>query len=165
MHQSSFYYLEFFSLKSKGLWIWPSLIEVVNNQQKTKILVIDTEGIGACHEEENHDMKIFLLAMLLSSFFVYNSVGNIDEMAIQNLSLIINLGKHLQKTNDKEFDDLISVFPNFLWIVRDFALKLIDTFGNTITSREYLENALKAQKGTSETAESKNRIRFILFKN
>ena len=105
-------------------------------------------------------MKIFLLAMLLSSFFIYNSVGNIDEMAIQNLSLIINLGKHLQKSNDKEFDDLISVFPNFLWVVRDFALKLLDPFGNPITSKEYLESALKSQKGMSEAMENKNRIRF-----
>lgn len=137
------------------------MIEVINNQQTTKILVIDTEGIGAVNEEENHDMKIFLIAMLLSSFFIYNSVGNIDEMAIQNLSLIINLGRHLQKSNEKEFDDLVSVFPNFLWVVRDFALKLIDSFGNTITSKEYLENALRPQKGMSETVESKNRIRFF----
>ncbi len=143
----------------KGLWIWPSLIEVVNNQQITKILVIDTEGIGAYNEEENHDMKIFLLALLLSSFFIYNSVGNIDEIAIQNLSLIINLGKHLQKSNDKEYDDLVSVFPNFLWVVRDFALKLVDIYGNPMTSKEYLENALKSQKGMSETVENKNRIR------
>ena len=145
---------------TKGLWIWPSLIEVQNNEQTTKILVIDTEGIGAFNEEENHDMKIFLLAMLLSSFFVYNSVGNIDEIAIQSLSLIINLGRHLQKSNnEKEFDDLVSVFPNFLWVVRDFALKLVDVTGNPITSKEYLENALKMQKGMSETVENKNRIR------
>jgi len=135
---------------------------VTNNQQKTKILVIDTEGIGAYNEEENHDIKIFLIAMLLSSYFIYNSVGNIDEMAIQNLSLIINLGKHLQKSNEKEFDDLISVFPNFLWVVRDFALKLLDPMGNPITSKEYLENALRSQKGMSETAENKNRIRRLI---
>lgn len=146
----------------KGLWIWPSLIEVESAFKKTNILVIDTEGIGAFNEEENHDIKIFLVAMLISSFFVYNSVGNIDEMAIQNLSLIINLGKHLQKTNEAEFDDLISSFPNFLWVVRDFALKLVDPIGNPISSKEYLENALRIQKGSSEMIESKNRIRLFL---
>lgn len=125
--------------------------------------MIDTEGIGAYNEEDNHDIKIFLVAMLISSFFVYNSVGNIDEMAIQNLSLIINLGKHLQKTNETEFDDLISSFPNFLWVVRDFALKLVDPTGNPISSKEYLENALRIQKGSSEMIESKNRIRFLFL--
>ena len=42
------------------------------------------------------------MAMLLSSYFIYNSVGSIDEKAIQNLSLIINLSKLLQKGGDKE---------------------------------------------------------------
>jgi len=34
--------------------------------------------------------------MLLSSFFIYNSMGTIDENALNNLSLIINLSKELQ---------------------------------------------------------------------
>ena len=32
---------------------------------------------------------IFLLTLLLSSYFIYNSVGTIDENAIQTLSLIV----------------------------------------------------------------------------
>jgi hypothetical protein len=54
-----------------------------------KILVIDSEGMGAFDEDDNHDTKIFLFALLLSSYFVYNSMGTIDENAIQNLSLIV----------------------------------------------------------------------------
>lgn len=60
------------------------------------MIIIDSEGIGAFDEDENHDTKIFLLAMLLSSFFIYNSMGTIDENALNNLSLIINLSKELQ---------------------------------------------------------------------
>ena len=53
-------------------------------------MVIDTEGIGALDEDSNHDTRVFSLAILLSSFFVYNryknnsfySVGSIDENAI-----------------------------------------------------------------------------------
>ena len=73
----------------KGLWIWPELLEIDKNGEKISVLIIDTEGIGACEEEETHDTKIFLIAMLLSSYFIYNSMGNIDEKAIQNLSLIV----------------------------------------------------------------------------
>jgi len=51
-----------------------------------KILLIDSEGIGAFDEDENHDTKIFLLALLLSSHFIYNSMGTIDENAI-NISV------------------------------------------------------------------------------
>jgi hypothetical protein len=61
-----------------------------------KVLLIDSEGIGAFDEDENHDTKIFLLALLLSSFFIYNSMGTIDENALNNLSLIVNLSKDSQ---------------------------------------------------------------------
>jgi hypothetical protein len=64
------------------------------------VLIIDSEGIGAFDEDENHDTKIFLLALLLSSFFLYNSMGTIDENALNNLSLIINLSKELQIKSD-----------------------------------------------------------------
>ena len=59
------------------------------------MLLIDSEGIGAFDEDENHDTKIFLLALLLSSFFIYNSMGTIDENALNNFSLIVNLSKEL----------------------------------------------------------------------
>ena len=38
-----------------------------------KIIVLDTEGLGATDEEQNHDVRIFSLAILLASFFIYNS--------------------------------------------------------------------------------------------
>ena len=55
---------------------------------------MDTEGIGATDQHENHDSKIFLLALLMSSYFIYNSVGTIDEKAIQNLSLIVKYSSY-----------------------------------------------------------------------
>ncbi len=45
-------------------------------------IIIDSEGFGGSDEEVNHDSKIFLFSMLLSSYFIYNSVGSIDENAI-----------------------------------------------------------------------------------
>ena len=46
------------------------------------MLVVDTEGIGALDEDSTHDVRIFALAILLSSYFIYNSVGSIDENAL-----------------------------------------------------------------------------------
>lgn len=63
---------------------------------------MDTEGLGSLEEGENSDTKVFLMALLLSSYFIYNSVGSIDENAIQSLSLIVNLSKLLQKGNSKD---------------------------------------------------------------
>ena len=54
-------------------------------------MLIDSEGIGAFDEDDNHDTKIFLLALLICSYFIYNSMGTIDENAINNLSLIVRV--------------------------------------------------------------------------
>ena len=101
-----------------------------------KLLVIDSEGIGAFDEDQNHDTKIFLFTLLLSSYFIFNSMGTIDENAIQNLSLIINLSKQLQIKNDLigecDPEEIQRFFPRFLWVVRDFSLRLLDEYDNPI---------------------------------
>lgn len=101
-----------------------------DDKEKTlPIIIVDTEGLGAFDEEQNHDTKIFLLALLLSSLLVYNSVGTIDENALNNLSLVVNLSKSLQIKKGKaatDADEISQYFPSFLWILRDFALRLED---------------------------------------
>lgn len=143
---------------TKGLWVWPELLQSPTDPT-IQYMVMDTEGLGSLEEGEQTDTKIFLMAMLLSSYFVYNSVGSIDEKAVQNLSLITNLSKMLQKGGDREMQEIINCFPTFLWLVRDFALRLEDEHGSTITPREYLENALRTQKGSSDMVVRKNSIR------
>ena len=49
-----------------------------------------------------------------------------------------------------------------MWVVRDFTLQLVDSEGEPISSKEYLDRALANQKGFSESVESKNRIRRLL---
>jgi len=125
------------------------------------VLVIDTEGFGGTDENINHDNKIFIFSLLLSSYFIFNSVGHIDENALNNLSLIINLAKEIQTkaSSSQQGDEIVNSFPSFLWVVRDFALKLVDKEGNSIKAKDYLEQALELQKGVSDSTESKNRMR------
>lgn len=85
---------------TKGLWMWCEPIQTSYNGEKLHTLVIDSEGIGAFDEDVNHDTKIFLLALLLCSSFIFNSMNTIDENAINSLSLIINLSKELQIKSD-----------------------------------------------------------------
>jgi hypothetical protein len=44
----------------------------------------------------NIDIKIFSISMLLSSMFVFNQLGHIDEQSIENLSLVVNLSENIQ---------------------------------------------------------------------
>jgi len=147
---------------TKGIWIWGKPFKGQNAEgDLVNILVIDTEGLGALDQDSNHDCRIFSLAILLSSHFIYNSVGSIDENALNNLSLIVNLTKNIQikATNNEELDneEYANYFPSFLWVVRDFALQLVDENGDNLTQKQYLENALATQNGFSEAVESKNR--------
>lgn len=82
---------------TKGLWLWREVFySPTDILKETPIIIIDTEGLGAFDEDDNHDSKIFLLALLLCSLLVFNSVGSIDENALTNLSLVVNLSKTLQ---------------------------------------------------------------------
>jgi hypothetical protein len=82
---------------TKGLWIWGSPISGLTPEGKPiNVLVVDSEGIGGLDEDNNHDMRIFSLALLISSYFLYNSNGSIDENALSNLSLVTNISKHIQ---------------------------------------------------------------------
>ena len=129
------------------------------------VFIVDTEGLNATDEEHNHDNKIFLLAILMSSLLIFNSVGAIDENSLNNLSLVLNLTKILQVRNnatDNDVEEMAEHFPGFLWVLRDFSLKLEDEDGNLITSKKYLERSLTEQKGSSDQTETKNRIRRLI---
>ena len=161
---------------TKGIWLWPNPLIITNsnnNNEPFPVYLIDTEGLGAYDEEINHDSKIFLIAILISSLFIYNSFGTIDEAALSNLSFILNLSKSLKLKNSLQKDDdddiisnstneeneLAKYFPCLFWLLRDFVLKLVDSEGNPISSKQYLENSLMEQQGTTDTILEKNLIR------
>ena len=157
---------------TKGLWIWGNTIKLKN--KNTEVLIIDTEGLASAFEDRNEsiDMVIFCLSLLLSSLFIYNSMKNIDESAIENLALVLNFAKKIQ-SKFNEVNDYANNFPSFLWVLRDFALELIDNQGNKVTTKQYLENALKEEninlisnnsynKGILEEMNKKNDIRKTL---
>lgn len=114
---------------TKGLWIWGRPISGTTAEgEHCNIIIIDSEGIGALDEDQDHDSRIFSLAILLSSYFVYNSIGSIDESSLQNLSLIVNLTKHIhiksqqREDGEPDCDDYAIYFPSFMWVIRDFTL-------------------------------------------
>ena len=92
---------------TKGLWVWNKAIPGKNEKgEAVNILVIDSEGIGALDEDSQHDNTIFALTILLSSCFIYNSTGSIDENALQNLSLVVNLTKNIHIKSKGVEEDL-----------------------------------------------------------
>ena len=75
---------------TKGLWIWPELLETKQKDGSSlKVLLVDTEGVGATNGAKDNDVKIFLLSMFLSSYLIYNNMNTINEQAIGDLSLMV----------------------------------------------------------------------------
>ena len=152
---------------TKGIWIWGTPIKGQTiDGTPCSVIILDTEGIGALDQDTDHDSRIFSLTVLIVSCFIYNSRGSIDEEALNSLSLVVNLTKNIQikskASEESGVEEYAQYFPSFIWVVRDFALRLVDTDGEALSSKEYLEKALNAQKGFSDLAEEKNRIRRLL---
>lgn len=118
---------------TRGLWVCTDFLE--EPAGGTRVLVVDTEGIDALDAESEHDVKVFALAVLLSSVLVYNSMSHLDEAAVQTLSLMTRVAEAVGDASHA---------PTLYWVLRDFALQLADTAGNPLSHADYLEQALAA---------------------
>jgi hypothetical protein len=77
-----------------------------------------------------YSTQIFALAVLLSSLFVYNQLGAIDEAALDRLALVSEVSRSLAgkaagaKPAAGAEADVARFAPSFLWLLRDFYLDL-----------------------------------------
>ena len=132
------------------------------------IFFLDTEGSSSTSRDQKHDATIFALAILMSSLFIFNSVGCIDEQSINQLSLTTTLSNNIaiasNKSAGKNEEYGLSYFtPKFIWLLRDFTLEIQDQQGKNINSNQYLENALIDEKTNYKNSESNKKIRRALL--
>ena len=130
---------------TKGIWLW-NTPRISPQSPNTKIIFIDSEGTNSTDiSTKTYDSKIFALIVLISSLFIYNTHGNIDERSIADLALAAHLSDTVA-TNIIEDKDVIinKLAPKFIWVLRDFVLDKIDPeTGKEISSNEYLELCLR----------------------
>ncbi|XP_032083395.1 guanylate-binding protein 1-like [Thamnophis elegans] len=145
--------------KTKGIWMW--CVPHPDRPNQTLVL-LDTEGLGDTEKgSPENDTWIFSLAVLLSSTLVYNSVGTIDQTAMDKLHFVTELSEHIKAKSSStpgdtdDTSEFVGFFPTFVWTVRDFTLQL-QRDGKSITEDEYLENALKLKKGDSKKEQAFN---------
>ncbi|XP_049851508.1 guanylate-binding protein 4-like [Schistocerca gregaria] len=145
---------------TRGVYVWGSPIRVATRgERQMSVILVDTEGLGSVEKAQTHDIKIFSLAVLMASYFVYNSVGVIDERALDSLSLVTNLVELMSAKASPRGREVGYYFPDFLWLLRDFTLQLRDEEGRPMTAAQYLEGALRERPGEHEGQRGKNRIR------
>ena len=130
---------------TKGIWLW-NTPRTSPQSPNTKIIFIDSEGTNSTDiSTKTYDSKIFALIVLISSLFIYNTYGNIDERSIGDLALAAHLSNTVA-TNVIEDKDIIinKLAPKFIWVLRDFLLDKIDPeTGKEMSSNEYLELCLR----------------------
>lgn len=152
---------------TKGIWMW-----CVPHPQKPDhtLVLLDTEGLGDVEKGDNqNDSWIFALSVLLSSTFVYNSMGTINQQAMDQLHYVTELTDRIRAksspnaSKDEDSADFVSFFPDFVWTLRDFSLEL-EVNGQTISADEYLENSLKLKQGTSQKDKNFNLPRLCIRK-
>ena len=149
---------------TEGIWLWTQ--PIYNEKENMHIFFLDTEGSSSTTRDQKHDATIFALGILMSSLFIFNSVGCIDEQSINQLSLTTTLSNNIAiSSNMGKSDDYgLSYFtPKFIWLLRDFTLEMQDTQGRNITPNQYLENALIDEKTTYKNTESNKKIRRALL--
>jgi hypothetical protein len=83
---------------------------IIGNQA---ILILDTEGLNSIFRDKHIDGYIMGLVLILSSVFIYNNFGVINEKELEDLASAIELTSWV---NEKE------IVPYFLWCLRDFVL-------------------------------------------
>ena len=75
---------------TKGVWIWNQPI-YQDDEEEVITLLMDTEGMHSSQRTTDVDLKVFALSVLLSSTFILNQIGPINENTLSDLHLITNL--------------------------------------------------------------------------
>ncbi|XP_052492969.1 guanylate-binding protein 5-like [Budorcas taxicolor] len=152
---------------TKGIWMW-----CVPHPKKPNhaLVLLDTEGLGDVEKgDKTNDTHIAVLALLLSSTFVYNTMNKIDQGAIDLLHYVTELSHLLRidtSPNHNRVDDtadFVRICPDLVWTLRDFYLDL-EANGQLITADEYLENSLRPKQGPDQHLQDFNLPRLCIQK-
>ncbi|XP_048813337.1 guanylate-binding protein 4-like isoform X2 [Lagopus muta] len=158
--------------ETKGIWMWC----LPHPQRPEAMLVLlDTEGLGdPTKGDSQNDAWIFTLALLLSSTLVYNSIGTIDQKALEYLELVTQLSELIQvrdrdkdgnngaeREDEAEDCEFMRFFPSFVWVVRDFTLEL-RVGERPISEDEYLQQVLELKHGYGRKVQNYNATRQCL---
>ncbi|KAK1285319.1 hypothetical protein QJS10_CPB20g01885 [Acorus calamus] len=118
------------------------------------------QGKSFILNQGTYSTQIFSLAVLLSSMFIYNQMGGIDEAALDRLSLVTEMTKHIRvraSAGKTTASELGQFSPVFVWLLRDFYLNLVED-NRRITPRDYLELALRPGSSGGRDVSAKNEL-------
>ena len=112
------------------------------------------KGLESDENEEEWNERLFLLSLLLSSLFIYNTKNALEKSAFEKLATMSIISSHIKvNSNDHQTSDLRSECPDFIWVVRDFSLE------KTLSPNQRLERFLTPEKFESDQNKKENEHR------
>lgn len=128
--------------RNPGLWIF----DRPTYSDELAILAVSIEGFGT----SELDMKLMVVAYIISSVFIYNSRGLIDEACMKKFRVLNVFHKMIDVPGRDPLSVLNQLAPKFIWTLRDFRLNLSKENLSSVTDRDYLESVLNTAQVQSE---------------
>ena len=75
---------------TKGIWIWKgnTYHQFAAGEPPTRIIFLDTEGLGDIENDESWDLKLLTLSVLLSSEIIFNLKERISREVLDQLVIV-----------------------------------------------------------------------------
>lgn len=149
-----------FSHPTAGIWLWGVPICTKDSQ----ILFLDCQATNVLEKCSKADMKLYTLAVLLSSVIVFNSKGVIDEEVIKQLTLlmcfsnVIDFSLEYGNSAEEIEERMAAEIPRFVWVLRDFQIAILDDDGKCLPAKEYMENLLNMPSFMGKNAKNNEQI-------
>ncbi|CAN0408847.1 unnamed protein product [Lampetra planeri] len=148
--------------QTKGIWAWPVPHPV---DKEICLLLLDMEGLGDSEKaNEEHDIWLFIMAVLLSNVLVYNTEKTLDNKSLEQLRYVKNMSEHVRSQIFSRGDKpsiLENHLPSLVVCVRDCALKLVWD-EKLCTPDEYMEKCFQIRRSNSLKDEEFNRERDLM---
>lgn len=145
----------------KGIYFWSSPLEKKNSNEK--IIFVDSFGINSEKiYQQNLESKLFALMIVISSIFIYNTVGDINSHSLNDLQLIVQLTDSINVEGKIDKDEIISeLCPKFIWTLRDLDY---EKYKQIKKNEVYLEECLNDDRFKGKNKDEINMINESLIK-
>jgi len=118
--------------KTQGIWIWGNPITLNNG---AKLLILDCQGLNKSEADEISE-KLYILSILLSTYIIYNTEGELTNEKIKDFIYFTDISKKI-KVQESEINDNINYVNN----LKKYLPKLF--FVNNFESSEKMKDIIE----------------------
>ncbi|XP_010522589.1 PREDICTED: guanylate-binding protein 1 [Tarenaya hassleriana] len=146
--------------RAGDLWMWIEPVKrIAEDDTEYNLVLLDVETGDTDDRSDTHSTQIFSLAVLLSSLFIYGPTGSEDDIAVDNLSLLMEIVKHGHDRGVMEHNvcGIEQFSPMFVWLLMDINSNKVDDNSRVSTSAS-LDSAQERGACCGEDVTAKKKV-------